>query len=91
MQEAPALPLNLCLQTHSCGYISSRPGRLLWTSDVECIIRWWIITMRVTDGSNGGEQQRQTATSALWEDKEAGKECAEGEVGVSRDRCYDPL
>lgn len=47
--------------------------------------------MRVTDGSNGGEQQRQTATSALWEDKQAGKECAEGEVGVSRDRCYDPL
>ncbi len=49
------------------------------------------MTMNMTDGSNGGEQQRQTATSALWEDKEAGKGCAEGEVGVSRDRCYDPL
>jgi len=51
--------------------------RLLWTSDVECIIGWWIMTTKVTYGSNGGEQQRQTATSTLWEDKEAGKECAE--------------
>jgi hypothetical protein len=31
------------------------------------------MTTKVTYGSNGGEQQRQTATSTLWEDKEAGK------------------
>ena len=88
----------LCPSTYACKPVAAgiffqarNDFRLLWASDVKCIIRCWIMTMNVTDGSNGGEQQRQTATSALWEDKEAGKGCAEGEVGVSRDRCYDPL